>query len=65
MEETGGECPSLIGAGRSAVGEPWAGDGEWVAMATPGGPGQEAAYLPGARAGGEPVVDVSVTAAGK
>jgi hypothetical protein len=36
--------------------------GQWAA---PGGPSQEAAHLPGARAGGEPVVDVSVTAAGK
>ncbi|HMH38682.1 MAG TPA: hypothetical protein VK584_17275 [Streptosporangiaceae bacterium] len=65
MEKTSGQCPSLIGAGRGAVGASWAGDGERAAVAAPGGPGQEAAYLPGARAGGEPVVEVSVAAAGK
>ena len=65
MEETGGERPSLIGAGRGAVGAPWAGYCEWAAVAAPGGPGQETAYLPGARAGGEPVVEVSVAAIGK
>ncbi|MGH3779418.1 MAG: hypothetical protein ACRDRO_02005, partial [Pseudonocardiaceae bacterium] len=40
-------------------------DGELVAVAVVGGPGQEIPHVAGARTGGEPLVDVGLAAVGE
>ncbi len=65
VEQPGGLVPALLGADRGSGVTRWARDVENVAVALPGGPGQEVAGVAGGGSGGKPAVNINLAAAGE